>query len=115
VTPYSGALTTELRRVLKDARLAPTPLPLTPDIRLYLLNDTYPQDRLSPEEIGRLMDNPPYWCFCWASGQVLARWIMDHRALFSGKSVLDFGAGSGVVAVAAAICGAHPGIALDST
>ena len=32
---------------------------------------------------------------------VLARWVLDHPEAVRGRTVLDFGAGSGVVAVAA--------------
>jgi predicted nicotinamide N-methyase len=52
------------------------------------------------------MDEPPYWGFCWASGQVLARCILDNPAWVAGRHVMDFGAGSGVVGIAAALAGA---------
>lgn len=51
--------------------------------------------------------------FCWASGQVLARYILDNPRWVKGKRVLDFGCGSGVVAVAAALAGAEEVIACD--
>lgn len=60
------------------------------------------------------MDAPPYWCFCWASGQVLARYILHSPHLVAGKTVLDFGAGSGVVAIAAALAGASRVISCDT-
>src|SRR5581483_6018263 len=41
-----------------------------------------------------------------AGGQALARYLLDHRETVAGKAVLDFGAGSGVVAIAAALAGA---------
>ena len=40
-------------------------------------------------------------------GQALARYILDHSEDFRGKTLLDFGAGSGLVAIAAAKAGAH--------
>jgi predicted nicotinamide N-methyase len=43
----------------------------------------------------------------------MARYILDHADEFAGKSVLDFGAGSGLVAIAAAKGGAVPVIASD--
>ena len=51
--------------------------------------------------------------FCWASGQVLARFLRDDPAWVAGKRVLDFGCGSGVVAIAAALAGAREVIACD--
>jgi predicted nicotinamide N-methyase len=56
---------------------------------------------------------PPYWAFAWPGGQALARYLLDRRAEFSGKTVLDFGAGSGLVAIAAALAGAAPVVAAE--
>lgn len=61
----------------------------------------------------RLMEEPFYWAFCWASGAVLARYLLDHPALVAGKRVMDFGSGSGVVAIAAAKAGAAEVVACD--
>jgi predicted nicotinamide N-methyase len=88
-------------------------LPLTPEIQLYLLNEDYPQHNLTAGETQALMDEPPFWSFCWSSGQVLARWLLERKELVRGKSVLDFGSGSGIVAVAAALSGARRVIACD--
>src|SRR5512135_3363486 len=47
----------------------------------------------------------PFWAHVWPGGKALARYIMDHRDLFSGKRILDFACGSGVTSVAAALSG----------
>ncbi len=60
------------------------------------------------------MEEPPFWAFCWSSGQVLAKWIRDFREDFCGKRILDFGSGSGIAAIAAALSGASEVIALDT-
>jgi predicted nicotinamide N-methyase len=60
-----------------------------------------------------VMDNPLYWVFCWASGQVLAKFLLDDPAWVRGRRVLDFGCGSGVAAIAAALVGAEEVIACD--
>jgi len=88
-------------------------MPLTPEIQLYLLNEDYPQHNLTREETQALMNEPPFWSFCWSSGQVLARWIMERKELVRGRAVLDFGTGSGIVAVAAARAGARKVLACD--
>ena len=89
-------------------------MPLTPEIRLYLLSNDYPQEALTDEERHVLMEEPPFWAFCWSSGQVLAKWIRDFREDLSGKRILDFGSGSGIAAIAAALSGAREVIALDT-
>lgn len=109
----NAELTRRVERSVRGARIEATPLPLVPEISLYLLNEDYPQHGLSDEEIRWLMDNPAYWCFCWASGQVLARFVLDHPEWVADKTVMDFGCGSGVVAIAAAMAGARKVIACD--
>jgi predicted nicotinamide N-methyase len=47
----------------------------------------------------------PYWAFCWAGGQAVARHVLDGPSL-AGQRVLDFGAGGGICAIAAALRGA---------
>lgn len=49
---------------------------------------------------------PPFWAFPWAGGQALARYVLDHSDVVANRMVLDFGAGSGLVALAAAYGGA---------
>ena len=95
-----------LRSLLPGCSLHSQALPLCPEISLYLINPDYPQHALVSETISRLMNEPPYWSFCWASGQVLARHILDHPQWVAGRHVVDFGSGSGVVGVAAAMAGA---------
>jgi predicted nicotinamide N-methyase len=49
---------------------------------------------------------PPFWAAAWPGGQALARYVLDHPDVVRGRSVLDLGSGSGLVAVAAALAGA---------
>lgn len=102
-----------LRDILPGASLQETSLPATPAIRLLLLQSDYPQGELSPQAVQRVMDNPLYWVFCWASGQVLASLLTEQPQWVLGKRVLDFGSGSGVVAIAASLAGAAEVIACD--
>lgn len=102
-----------LQQILPGARLQQVGLPAAPAIQLMLLDSNYPQGDLSPQAVQRAMDNPLYWVFCWASGQVLARYLLERPERVRGKRVLDFGCGSGVVAIAAALAGAKEVIACD--
>lgn len=106
-------LRSRLRQILPSAELEVIQLPHTPDIRLLLLNGDYPQGELGPQEVQMVMNNPLYWVFCWASGQVLAEFLLQQPDRVRGKRVLDFGCGSGVVAIAAALAGAREVIACD--
>ncbi len=108
-----ATLESRLGEIVPAARLEITRLPDVPAIRLLLLNRDYPQEELSAAEMQRVMDNPLYWSFCWASGQVLAEFLLARPAWVRGKRVLDFGCGSGVVAIAAALAGAAEVIACD--
>ncbi|WP_312373297.1 class I SAM-dependent methyltransferase [Stutzerimonas nitrititolerans] len=101
-----------LGELLGDARLASATLPGT-DIRLWLIDPANMDRAFSPEETRRILEEPPYWSFCWASGLVLARWLAERPEWVRGKRVLDFGAGSGVAAIAAAKAGAAEVVACD--
>jgi predicted nicotinamide N-methyase len=78
--------------------------PLVPEIALYLASEVVPLWHKT-EEIQRGTQPPPYWAFAWPGGQALARYVLDHPEETRGRSVLDFGAGSGLVAIAAAKTG----------
>lgn len=106
-------LTRRLTALLPDAALAATSPPGAAGLRLWLVADTLAQQPLAPETINALMEEPPYWSFCWASGQVLAGWILDNPQVVAGRTVVDVGAGSGIVALAAARAGAGRVIACD--
>lgn len=106
-------LTERIRPHLAAAQVAPVTLPDCGDLELFLLNDDFPQDALSPAEMAWALNEPSYWLFCWASGLAQARRILAEPELVRGKTVLDFGTGSGVVAVAAALAGASRVVACD--
>lgn len=111
MTPPEG-LQRALGDLLGDARLSAETLPGT-DLRLWLIDGANMDRAFNPEETRRILEEPPYWCFCWASGLALARWFAERPAWVAGKRVLDFGAGSGVAAIAAAKAGAAEVVACD--
>ena len=80
--------------------------PLVPEIRLHLATEITPIWQATEETLARSAVPPPFWAFAWAGGQTLARYILDHPARVAGRLVLDFGAGSGIAAIAAAKAGA---------
>jgi predicted nicotinamide N-methyase len=92
--------------------------PLVPEIRLHLAGEVMglwgeTEARSAALASGVAHLPPPYWAFAWPGGQALARYILDHPQEVAGKSVLDFGAGSGLVAIAAAKAGGAPVIAAE--
>jgi predicted nicotinamide N-methyase len=89
------------------------PPPLVPEIRLHLATEVVPLWRKTEEELQQMGVPPPYWAFAWAGGQALARYVLDNPHLVAGKRVLDFGSGSGLVALAAARAGAAFVLAAD--
>jgi predicted nicotinamide N-methyase len=87
--------------------------PLVPEIRLYLAAEVTPIWQATEETLARSGLPPPFWAFAWAGGQALARYLLDHPAVVTGRSMLDFGAGSGLVAIAAAKAGAVSVVAAE--
>ena len=101
-----------LRALLGAARLTATALPDS-ELRLWLLDPANMDRAFDAEETRRILEEPPYWCFCWASGLALARWLAERPQWVRGRRVLDFGAGSGVAGIAAAQAGAAEVVACD--
>jgi len=87
--------------------------PLVPEVRLHLATEVVPLWRKTEEELEAEGVPPPYWAFAWAGGQALSRYVLDNPDIVRGKDVLDFGSGSGVVAIAAAKAGARRVLAAD--
>jgi predicted nicotinamide N-methyase len=87
--------------------------PLVREISLYLATEITPIWQATEDTLARSGLPPPYWAFAWAGGQALARFLLDHPERVAGRSVLDFGAGSGIVAIAAAKAGAASVLACE--
>ena len=101
-----------LSELLGDAQLVTDALPGT-DLKLWLIDANNMDRAFSPEETRRILEDPPYWSFCWASGLALARFLAEQPHWVAGKRVLDFGAGSGVAGIAAMKAGAFEVVACD--
>jgi len=87
--------------------------PLVPEIALHLATEVIPLWRSTEEELAAQGVPPPYWAFAWAGGQALARYVIDNPKIVSNQTVLDFGSGSGLVAIAAMKAGARVAQACD--
>lgn len=101
-----------LTELLGDAQLVAEALPGT-DLKLWLIDANNMDRAFSPEETRRILEDPPYWSFCWASGLALARFLAEQPHWVAGKRVLDFGAGSGIAGIAAMKAGALEVVACD--
>ncbi|MFT4097483.1 MAG: 50S ribosomal protein L11 methyltransferase [Rhodoblastus sp.] len=94
-------------RVFITANLPLKPAPGLPGIRIHTAT---PSSGLRRLVAGR----NPYWAWCWAGGLALARHVLAQPELVGGRSVLDLGTGSGLVAIAAMQAGAAHVLAVDN-
>ncbi|PLP58532.1 methyltransferase [Mesorhizobium loti] len=90
------------------ANLPVAPVPGIPEIRLHGARPGSGLRRV--EQQSKLS---PYWAYQWAGGAALARHLLDHPETVRGRTVLDLGTGSGLVAIAAAKAGANKVTAVD--
>jgi len=92
--------------------------PLVPEIVLHLAEEAFglwsQTETLSLIQGESPVMPPPYWAFAWPGGQALARYIIDHPNEVANRTVLDFGAGSGLLAIAAAKAGAYCALAAET-
>lgn len=81
-------------------RLHPVRPPLVPEIVIHTAG--------SGSRLGELAGGrTPYWAYAWPGGCLLARHLLDNPSLAAGRQAHDLGAGCGIVAIAAACCGAR--------
>lgn len=100
--PMSDGFVLDLRQHTVVARPA-----LCPELQLHLITPSCPLWKATEKDLLALGIDEPYWAFAWPGGQALARYILDDPGRWAGRRVLDFGAGGGVEAMAAALCGAR--------
>ena len=91
--------------------------PLVPEVALHLADDVAALWQAMEDEAAAGGVGPgqasPFWAAAWVGGQGLARHVLDHPELVAGRTVLDLGAGSGLVGIAAALAGATRVLASD--
>jgi len=86
---------------------------IVPELRLHLADAALGLWQATEAVLDRIGLPPPYWAFAWPGGQALARYLLDHPATVAGRTVLDFGAGCGIGALAASRAGAARVIAAE--
>lgn len=86
---------------------------LVPEVTLRLTGDVTALWEAMPAGTDRAVPDLPFWAAAWPGGQALARYVLDHPETVAGRTVLDLGSGSGLVALAAARAGATAVVASD--
>jgi predicted nicotinamide N-methyase len=86
---------------------------LVPEISLLVAVDVVALWEAIEVERGSAPSEPPFWAAAWPGGQALARYVLDHPDVVQGRTVLDLGSGSGLVAVAALLAGAAAVVASE--
>lgn len=89
------------------AHTRPSAPPLVPEIVLHLASEITPIWHATETWLEQQGLEPPFWAFAWPGGQALARYVLDHPGQIEGRRVLDFAAGGGIAAIAAARVGAR--------
>ena len=79
---------------------------LVPEIALHLATEITPIWQATETWLAERNIEPPFWAFAWPGGLATARLLLDEPARVAGKRVLDFAAGCGIAAIAAALAGA---------
>jgi predicted nicotinamide N-methyase len=87
-------------------------VPLCPEIQAHYAHSLIGVWEAAEQLAGHPLP-APFWAYPWAGGIALARVLLDRPELARGKRVLDFGAGGGVTALAAARAGAARVVAND--
>jgi predicted nicotinamide N-methyase len=80
--------------------------PLVPEIALHLASEITPIWQATEAWLRARDIEPPFWAFAWPGGQATARLLLDEPGRVAGRRVLDFAAGCGIAAIAAALSGA---------
>ncbi|HEY7736016.1 MAG TPA: 50S ribosomal protein L11 methyltransferase, partial [Candidatus Limnocylindrales bacterium] len=110
---HNGPPPVSLRRALITRHTNLQPVDGLPGVRLHLAHDAAAVWSATQDDDGWDAAPIPFWAFAWSGGLALARYLADHPDAVAGERVLDFGTGSGLVAIVAARLGAASVVAAD--
>ncbi len=88
--------------------------PFVPEVRLRLARDALDLWEEAQGAMNRGEMASPFWVSAWPGGLALARYLLQHPEIVSGRPVVDVATGSGVVAIAAVLAGAASVAAYDT-
>ncbi len=88
------------------ANTQPSCAPLVPEFTLRLATEITPIWQATEDWLAQRNIAPPFWAFAWPGAQAIARTLLDTPGFAADRRVLDFAAGSGLAALAAARAGA---------
>jgi predicted nicotinamide N-methyase len=95
------------------SRLAPlAPVPGRPDLLAFQARDVFAVWQAWEKESGKKQDIP-YWSTIWPAALMTAEFLAAEPGTAAGRTVLDFGCGSGIAGIAAMKAGAARVIAND--
>jgi predicted nicotinamide N-methyase len=89
-----------------------TPVPHCESLKAHIAPDFFTLWENFEKEQGQTTEIP-YWAAVWPGAKSLAAYILKNHDLVRGKTILDFGSGSGVGSIAAIKAGAKRVIAND--
>ena len=95
------------------AHTHPVRPPFVPEVVLHVADDVVALWEAMEVEAGGAGDAPPFWAAAWPGGLALARYVLDRPVGVAGRTVLDLGTGSGLVALAARLAGSGEVLASD--
>lgn len=106
-------LSSTVANLIPGALLQWRELPGTEGLRGLFLEEEAALRPLPASCTEAVMQAPPYWGLLWPSGERLCRLFRQSPELLSGRTVVDFGCGCGLVAIAATCSGAEQAWAVD--
>ena len=95
------------------AHARPLPVPSLPQITLYQADEVTPLWLMTEAQMDQSRLAPPFWAFAWSGGQALSRYLFEQPQIVQERRVLDLACGSGLVGIAAALCGAQAVVCND--
>jgi len=111
--PDHAARVALIREHLPPEALDPAQFPDLPPMLHHAARPEARVSRLAARLDTSAEDLAPFWAWLWPGGAGLLHYLVDHPGIARGRRVIDFGAGSGLVAIAAMKLGAARALCVD--